>query len=141
MRGNFVRLTVADVKKLAEELKSLPDVENEARQVTKIEAVKMMADQIALLYERGYSYEMIARILTQKGLSITVTSLKAYLARAKAEIRKRNKAAKNGNKKNNKLVTLEQGQTDHLNREKNEKSQEEKTFKSGFQVRGDSPDL
>lgn len=136
-----MQLTVADIKKLVRELDALPAVENDARPVNKSEAVKMLVQQIAALQSRGYTYEMIAHILSQKGLPISAASLKTYLGRAKAAARSRKKPAKRGNSGGNANVTPTSGSPARPTGEKIGNPQDDKQSKTGFSVRRDSPEL
>jgi hypothetical protein len=47
------------------------------------EAVTMLQDSITTALDRGYSYEEVSTMLAGKGVSITASSLKRYLANAK----------------------------------------------------------
>ena len=137
-----MQLTVADIKKLVEELEALPPVENDARPVNKSEAVKMLVQQIAALQARGYTYEMIAHILSQKGLQISAASLKTYLGRAKAATKTRKKPAKKMNTSENASAPSAPDSPARPTGEKIGKPQDDKPSKPpGFSVRKDSPQL
>ncbi len=137
-----MQLTVADIKKLVEELEALPPVENDARPVNKSEAVKMLVQQIAALQARGYTYEMIAHILSQKGLQISAASLKTYLGRAKAATKTRKKPAKKMNTSGNASAPSAPDSPARPTGEKIGKPQDDKPSKPpGFSVRKDSPQL
>lgn len=137
-----MQLTVADIKKLVEELEALPPVENDARPVNKSEAVKMLVQQIAALQARGYTYEMIAHILSQKGLQISAASLKTYLGRAKAATKNRKKPAKKVNTSGNASAASIPDSPARPTGEKIGKPQDDKPSKPpGFSVRKDSPQL
>lgn len=137
-----MQLTVADIKKLVEELEALPPVENDARHVNKSEAVKMLVQQILALHERGYTYEMIAHILSQKGLPISAASLKTYLGRAKAATKTRKKPAKKDSSSGNAEATSKPDSPARPTGEKIGNPKDDKLSKpSGFSVRRDSPDL
>ncbi|WP_203564869.1 hypothetical protein, partial [Bordetella pseudohinzii] len=121
---------------------ALPAVEDDARPVNKSEAVKMLVQQIAALHARGYTYEMIASILSAKGLQISVASLKTYLGRAKKASKNRKKPAK---KAESGVDTAAESVPDSPARptgEKIGKPTDDKPSKpSGFSVRRDSRDL
>ncbi|MFY2610772.1 hypothetical protein ACOTJQ_29250 [Achromobacter xylosoxidans] len=137
-----MQLTVADIKKLVEELEALPPVENDARPVNKSEAVKMLVQQIAALQARGYTYEMIAHILSQKGLQISAASLKTYLGRAKAATKTRKKPAKKVSTGGNASAASISDSPARPTGEKIGKPQDDKPSKPpGFSVRKDSPQL
>jgi DNA-binding transcriptional MerR regulator len=80
--------TVEKVEKVAEKLRSLPPApENKKRQVSKQEAVKILADEITSLQKRGYSIEQIAELMRGEGLDFATPSLRSYLQRAKQKKR------------------------------------------------------
>ena len=76
-------LTLEQVEKISAELKALPPVENQQRQVSRQEAVKRLAKDIAELQKRGYTLEQVAAVLQEKGLEMGVTTLKSCLRRAR----------------------------------------------------------
>jgi hypothetical protein len=49
------------------------------------EAVAMLQDSITDALDKGYSYEEVAKLLGSKGVSITASSLKRYLAAARRQ--------------------------------------------------------
>src|SRR4051794_24223701 len=90
---------VARIDELQKKLQELPEVNDVEREVTKQEAIRRMADTISLLQERGYGMDKIAEILTTEGLTISVSTLKSYLTRAKKTSRaksRRKGVAKSG---------------------------------------------
>ena len=76
-------LTVETIEKIAAELKSLPPIENKQREVSKQEAVRLLAKEIGALQQRGYTLEQVATRLQSKGLDVNTATLKNYLRRAK----------------------------------------------------------
>lgn len=76
-------LTLEQVEKISAELKALPPVENRQRQISKQEAIKRLAKDIAELQKRGYTLEQVAAVLQEKGLEVGVTTLKSYLRRSR----------------------------------------------------------
>ncbi|NWC89953.1 hypothetical protein [Pseudomonas reactans] len=78
-----MKIAIETIESLQESLKSLPAVEVKKREVSKPEAVQMLAAQVAELQEKGYTIEMIAEIFTTSGLEIKPQTLKSYLTRAK----------------------------------------------------------
>lgn len=77
-------LTRADIEKCREMLRSMPPAPATAVNVTKQEAVKELASDIASVQRRGYTLEQIADSLKGVGLDLTTPTLKNYLGRAKA---------------------------------------------------------
>ena len=84
---------IEKIDSLRKTLADLPPIDEAEREVTKQEAVRRMALEVLQLTKRGYSWETIARILSQGGLPITVQTLKSYITRAK-----RNTAGSRGRK-------------------------------------------
>jgi hypothetical protein len=78
-----MRITVAQVDDLRRKLEELPPQESAKREVSKQEAVALMADQVAKLQQRGYAMDEIANFLTANGLPVSVQTLKSYLSRAR----------------------------------------------------------
>ncbi|MDQ0655169.1 hypothetical protein [Pseudomonas cedrina] len=78
-----MKIAIETIENLQESLKSLPAVEVKKREVSKPEAVQMLAAQVAELQQKGYTIEMIAEIFTNRGLEIKPQTLKSYLTRAK----------------------------------------------------------
>jgi len=78
-----MRITVAQVEDLRRKLEELPPQNTEKREVSKQEAVALMADQVAQLQQRGYAMDEIAHFLTNNGLPMSVQTLKSYLSRAR----------------------------------------------------------
>lgn len=75
-------LTVKAVRELTETLKELPAVDDGDRELSKMEAVAMMATAIHQLRQKGYSWDRIAEKLTAAGIQINPATLKSYMARA-----------------------------------------------------------
>lgn len=80
-------ITVHDVEALRNLLAGLP--RHEAREVTKQEAVALLASEIRAAQRRGYPPEEIARILSEKGVPINVATLRGYLRRTRKSRPKR----------------------------------------------------
>jgi hypothetical protein len=76
--------TVAQIEEIAGKLKLLPDIDPPQKDLTKADAVKMLAKEIKSLQKRGYSLEQIATSLKGEGLDISTPTLKSYLQKMKA---------------------------------------------------------
>lgn len=74
-------MKVRDVEALGATLKELPAVDQGERELTKMEAVKLLAPRIRELRKKGYSMERIAEKLTEGGFAINSSTLASYLAR------------------------------------------------------------
>jgi hypothetical protein len=72
-------ITIDDVEALKRELEELP--RNQPRQVTKQEAVAMLASHLGSAKRRGYSPEELAGILSARGIEINAPTLRGYLRR------------------------------------------------------------
>jgi hypothetical protein len=72
-------ITIDDVEALKRELEELP--RNQPRQVTKQEAVAMLASHLGSAKRRGYSPEELAGILSARGIELNAPTLRGYLRR------------------------------------------------------------
>ena len=81
-------LTLEAVGEIAATLKALPPIENKQRQVSKQEAIRLLAKEILASQKRGYSLEQIAEVLQSKGLALSAPTLKNYLQRSRASKQK-----------------------------------------------------
>lgn len=79
------RLAIDDA---AEALENLPEKTKEKLSLR--EAVDALREQITAVLDKGYSYEDIAAMLEQKGVSIAPSSLKHYLARSNRQLKQAN---------------------------------------------------
>lgn len=77
-------LTLEAVGEIAATLKALPPIENQQRQVSKQEAIRLLAKEILASQKRGYSLEQIAEVLQSKGLALSAPTLKNYLPRSRS---------------------------------------------------------
>jgi hypothetical protein len=87
-----MKLRRARVHEIALKMKGMPAAPATEACVTKQEAVRMLAGEIASLQHRGYTLEMITDGLRGDGLELTTPTLKSYLSRAKAGRRPRRAA-------------------------------------------------
>jgi len=81
-------ITIATVDNLRRKLDELPPQENVKHEVSKQEAVSLLADEITALQARGYAIDEIAQLLSNNGLPLSVATLKSYLSRARSSSRK-----------------------------------------------------
>jgi hypothetical protein len=77
------RIAKSQIDQAIEALGNLPAPAD--REISKFEAVKMLAHVIARLRKRGYSLDSIVRFLADQQISINVATLKTYLHRLKKE--------------------------------------------------------
>ena len=71
------KIRLQDVERIAKTLSSVPKQSN--REVTKLEAVRMLMSPIEVLQAGGYNVGEIASLLTENGLPITKVALREYL--------------------------------------------------------------
>lgn len=74
--------TEDEIKEFSKKLKELPAIKKQ-KNITKMEAVKFLKNDIIELRKRGYSVENISESMNGIGLDISIGTLKSYLARAK----------------------------------------------------------
>ncbi len=95
-----MRRTIEHAEQLAAKLRTLPAVEDKAREISKQEEVRLLAaDILALIRERNWTIQQVAEYLTSEGLEIGAGTLKSYLQRSKANSKKpsgKRKAASTG---------------------------------------------
>lgn len=64
-------------------LQALPDKPKEVWSLR--ETIALLQDEITSALSRGYTYDEIVKVLADKGINITTSSLKRYLATAKRD--------------------------------------------------------
>lgn len=64
-------------------LQSLPEKPKESWSLR--EAVSVLQESISLALSKGYSYDEVSTLLSQKGVAISASSLKSYLSAAKRQ--------------------------------------------------------
>jgi hypothetical protein len=84
--------TLEAARRLAEELRAIPEKDPSQRRLDKQGMVRELAEELIALKKRGYTMEEIADSLRGRGLDITTPTLKNYLQRAKGGGRKSKKA-------------------------------------------------
>jgi hypothetical protein len=89
LKGIMMGIKIADIEDIKKKMNELPEVNSLEREVSKKEAIKLMAEEIVQLQKRGYSTEMIAEFISNSGLQISVQTLKSYLTKAKAGSRQK----------------------------------------------------
>jgi hypothetical protein len=74
--------TVKQVEALRMTLSALPPIDDGERELSKRQAIAMLARDIRDLQRKGYTYEMIAQALSSNGLDMSVATLKSYITKA-----------------------------------------------------------
>ncbi|MEP6652924.1 MAG: protein mobC [Myxococcales bacterium] len=87
-------LTRAQVALLAEKARRMPPAPPAEANVTKQEAVRLLAGEIASLQRKGYTLEQIVASFRGDGLELSTATMKSYLSRVKASRRRRRGVAK-----------------------------------------------
>lgn len=77
---------------IIEKMRAMPPKDPAKRRLNKQGLIRLLAQEIAALQERGYTIEEIVESLHGWGLDITTPTLKSYLQRAKARRAKGQKA-------------------------------------------------
>jgi hypothetical protein len=76
-------ITMAEIEQLRQKLDELPEQDAAEREVSKREAIALMAAQVRQLRQRGYSMDAVAQFISSNGLKISTQTLKSYLSRAR----------------------------------------------------------
>lgn len=85
-------VTIEDIEALRRVLTELP--RHQPRQVSKQEAIALLASELGTARRRGYTPDELARILSERGVSINTPTLRAYLRRKhKSRKAEKNKSA------------------------------------------------
>ena len=84
--------TLETANRLIEELRAIPPKDPAKRKLDKQGMVRILANELVALQQRGYTIEEVAESLRGRGLEITTPTLKNYLQRTKSETEKRSKA-------------------------------------------------
>jgi hypothetical protein len=72
-------ITIDDIEALRRRLAELP--RNQPREVSKQEAVTLLATELGAARRRGYSPEDLAQLLSEQGVMINAPTLRGYLRR------------------------------------------------------------
>lgn len=78
-----MKYSVEQLDAIALKLRQMPPVEKKNQEVSKQEAVKVLAKEIVATQKRGYTLDQISEALRGNGLDIATGTLKSYLQRAK----------------------------------------------------------
>jgi hypothetical protein len=78
---------LGQVKALKADVAGLADVTDDERSISKLEAVRLLRQEISRLRNRNLTFDQIAAIVTDKGLEISGDTLGRYFRRLKAQRR------------------------------------------------------
>jgi hypothetical protein len=84
-----MNITPERIEELRRELRALPPSPRVRNAATKIEAVEKIAPELLALRRMGYGLNTLSAALASKGLTIAPGTLKNYLRRCGATLRKR----------------------------------------------------
>ena len=74
-------ITIDDIEALRRRLTELP--RNQPREVSKQEAVALLASELGAARRRGYSPEELAQLISEQGVAINGATLRGYLRRTR----------------------------------------------------------
>jgi hypothetical protein len=74
-------ITAAKIEEIRQKLLGLQQIDDSEREVTKQDAIRILARAIAQVQRRGHSINKVADLLTELGLDISVSTLKSYLSK------------------------------------------------------------
>lgn len=124
-------LTLEALEALRERIKDAPPAPKETQKVNKMEAIRAIRKDIESMQKRGYSFDDIAKFLSEGGLQITTPTLKSYMQRTKPESQKTFRKPKDVA-----TISFVQDEKNKASSNKNEAKKEEN--KASFSVTPDS---
>jgi hypothetical protein len=95
--GGTMAITIDDIEALRRRLAELP--RNQPTQVSKQEAIALLATELGAARRRGYSPDDLAQMLSEQGVAINAATLRGYLRRNQRTRKRRDgKATASGRK-------------------------------------------
>lgn len=78
-----MKYRIEQIVKVRETLSALPEVtiENKER-ITSLEAITLLSDVLCSLEKKGYTTQMLAKVLNDQGVDMSVSTLRRYLKRS-----------------------------------------------------------
>lgn len=73
------KITIATIDELKEKMQEAPAYE--AKEVSMVRAIQLLAPHIRAMKAKGYNMDHIARSLSSAGIPIAATTLRSYLSR------------------------------------------------------------
>lgn len=135
------KITISLVEELRQKLEAQPPVDASKRQITKAEAIQLMSKEIKTLQERGYSLEMIARLISENGMKISKATLSSSIYRSKQGDPEKKRATKKT------VIRATSTRKSSIDRKKDNDSKfvdpknSQSRSAAGFEVRPDSTDI
>jgi hypothetical protein len=133
-----MKYRVEQIMEIKDTLAALPEVTIERKEfVNSQEAVTLMSDVLGDMQKKGYSIDMIAKLLNEQGIDISLSTLRRYLHRAGNQ--RQLKRVKTRKPKLEKSATALKECAPAGSPQECEP--ERKGPKAGFAIRGDTKDL
>lgn len=110
-------ITKESVESLRSKLDAMPENDSPNRELSKFEAVRLLAASVKTLREKGYSYDEVAKMLAENGVPLTGSTLRSYLTKAAGTGTKQLQRAGKG--KRTKAAAPQQGPNDDSPKPKN----------------------
>jgi hypothetical protein len=89
--GGIMSITIKDIEAIRRHLSELP--RNQPTEVSKQEAIALLATELGSAERRGYKHAELARLLSEHGIAINTATLRGYLRRGrKSRKRERERA-------------------------------------------------
>ena len=74
-------ITIKDIEAIRHHLSELPH--NQPTEVSKQEAIALLATELGAAERRGYRHDDLARVLSENGIAINTATLRGYLRRGR----------------------------------------------------------
>lgn len=85
MENKIVKHKLERIRTIKEKLAQLPAVEAEVTELSTLEAVKLLRPEVIALLRKGYTLEMIVKVLEQHGFTVTISTLRKYRSAKRTE--------------------------------------------------------
>ncbi len=132
---------LAQIETVKAQLSELPVANVQTRDVSKQEAIKLLARDITGLQRKGYSLDQVAALLSERGIPINTGTLKSYMRRTKRKRSRDGAKAKPSTAKAAADTRAETPPEVGATSAKVPSSQEAKPGKNTFAPRHDSEDI
>lgn len=143
--GVPMKYDVSQILKAKEALASLPKISIESKdQVTAMEAIVLLSDELSALKKKGYSTPLLVKALHDQGVNVTAGTLRLYLRKAGAGPPRANKEkakAERGPAKESTRPASKKVAGPSSAKPANQPDSNAATKSSKFAVRGDTDDL
>lgn len=79
-----MKYTTEQIESIEARIRKKPHACKDIQQHSKQQAIKMLSKAISYLRKNGYTFEQVAKVLTEEGVEISVQTLKNYIKRARS---------------------------------------------------------